>query len=65
VKLKAAFYVNGAPKVDAVIELEKPDVPEGWRVVGKPLVRRAFLTDGTQVEVRWILSKYAQRRKKP
>jgi hypothetical protein len=56
-KLKVAFYINGAPKLDAVIEMEKPDVPDGWRVVGPPLVRRVELSDGSVCELRWVTAK--------
>jgi hypothetical protein len=53
-KLKVALYVNGAPKPERVIELEKPEVPEGWKAVGGPMKRRVQLDDKSVVEVRWI-----------
>ena len=64
-KLKVAFYINGAPKVEGVIEMEKPEVPEGWKVVGPPMVRRYVMLDKSEVEVRWItrVAKGAGRRK--
>ena len=54
-KLKVAFYFNGAPKVEGVIEMEMPEVPEGWKVVGRPMVRRYVMLDKSEVEVRWII----------
>ena len=52
-KLKVAIHINGAPKPEAVIEFEKPEVADGWRVVGGNLSRSVDLPDKTKVDIVW------------
>lgn len=52
-KLKVAAFINGSPKPESVIEFEKPEVPDGWKVVGGNLTRWIVLPDKTRLEITW------------